>query len=824
LKEKKKEKTDDAVRAGTGRGNGSVLSGEQKKRLVKEKLREKKRKKKVPRMAYNEVKRKKNVPYTAQESIPYREMYKDGICRVTDRLYTKSIRFGDINYQLAQNDERASLFEAWCDFYNYFDPSISLQITCVCHYANPEELEAAIHIPEKDDEFNEIRREYAKMLHDQMAKGNNGLVRAKYVTFGIEADDIRAARPKLERIETDIRNNLRTMGVSCHSLSGYDRLKVLFTALNPGTREPFLFNYDMVARTGLSTKDFVAPTGFDFRESRYFRMGSTVGAVSYLHILASELSDKMLAEFMEMNNAITINLHVRSIDQGQAIRMLKSKITELDRSKIEEQKRAVRSGYDMDVLPSDLVLYGDDAKKFLDGLQNQNERMFLVTVLVMNVAPYKRKLDNIIFQTEAIAQKYNCPLRRLDFLQEAGLMSSLPIGQNLININRGMTTASTAVFVPFTAEELFQGGEALYYGLNAVSNNLIMADRKLLKNPNGIILGTPGSGKSFAAKREIVNAFLMTDDDIIIADPEAEYKPLVEALGGQVIRIASNSPHHINPLDINVNYYEDDDPVSLKAEFILSLCELILGPNGRITPKERTILDRCTGIIYRRYFEDPVPEKMPILEDLYNEILLQKEPEAEGLATSLEIYVKGSLKLFNHRTDVDVMNRVICFDIKDLGKQLKKLGMMVVQDAVWNRVTQNRGRHKNTRYMIDEFHLLLKDELTASFSAEIWKRFRKWGAMPTAVTQNVADLLRSPEIGNILNNSDFILMLDQRGADREILTEHLNISPHQLEYVSNSNEGEGLIFYGNMIIPFKDKFPRDTKLYQLLTTKPAEMA
>lgn len=804
-----------------GRNEGSVLSGEQKKKLVKEKIQEKKKRKAVPRMARNP---KKNVPYTAQESIPYREMHKDGICRVTDRLYTKSIRFGDINYQLAENDEREGLFEAWCDFYNYFDPSISLQITCMCYYVNPEELNAAIRIPERQDDFNEIRKEYADMLRNQMSKGNNGLVRAKYVTFGIEADDIRTARPKLERIESDIRNNLRSMGVACHSLNGYDRLKVLFTSLHPGSREPFLFNYDMVARTGLSTKDFIAPTGFDFRESRYFRMGSMIGAVSYLHILASELSDEMLNKFMETNNAITINLHVRSIDQREAVRMVKSKITELDRSKIDEQKKAVRSGYDMDVLPSDLVLYADDAKKFLDGLQNKNERMFLVTLLVMNVATHKRKLDNIIFQTEAIAQTHNCPLRRLDFMQEAGLMSSLPLGLNQIEIKRGMTTASTAVFVPFTTEELFQNGEALYYGLNAISNNLIMADRKLLKNPNGIILGTPGSGKSFAAKREIVNTFLLTDDDIIIADPEAEYRPLVEALGGQVIRVAANSSHHINPLDINSNYYEEDDPVALKAEFILSLCELILGPNGRITPKERTILDRCTGIIYRRYFENPIPERMPILEDLYNEILKQKEPEAENLSTSLEIYVKGSLNLFNHRTDVDLKNRVVCFDIKDLGTQLKKLGMMVIQDQVWNRVTQNRNLHKNTRYIIDEFHLLLNDRHTASFSAEIWKRFRKWGALPTAVTQNVNDLLKSPEIGNILNNSDFIMMLDQKGEDKEILTRHLNISPEQLKYVTNSNEGEGLLFYGNTILPFKDQFPKDTRLYQLLTTKPAEIA
>ena len=404
-------------------------------------------------------------------------------------------------------------------------------------------------------------------------------------------------------------------------------------------------------------------------------------------------------------------------------------------------------------------------------------------------------------------------------------MSSLPLADCQIEIQRGLTTSSTAIFIPFTTQELYQSGkESLYYGLNALSNNLIMVDRKKLKNPNGLILGTPGSGKSFSAKREIANAFLVTDDDIIVNDPEGEYSPLVNRLKGQVIKISPNSTQFINPMDINANYSEDDNPVALKADFILSLCELVVGGKDGLLPVEKTVIDRCVHQIYQKYFDDPKPENMPILEDLYNALLAQEEKEAHHVATALEIYVKGSLRLFNHRTNVDINNRLVCFDIKELGNQLKKIGMLVVQDQVWGRVTANRNAGKSTRYYIDEFHLLLKEEQTANYSVEIWKRFRKWGGIPTGLTQNVKDLLRSPEIANILENSDFIYMLNQASEDRTILAKRLNISPHQLSYVTNSGEGEGLLFYGNVILPFVDRFPTDLELYRIMTTKLSEVA
>ena len=760
--------------------------------------------------------------HTAQQTIPYLAMYPDGICKITEKKYSKSIAYDDINYQLAQADDKTAIFENWCDFLNYFDATVSVQLSFINRGTRSGGAEEVVAIPAQNDAFNSIRTEYADMLKHQLAKGNNGFVKSKYITFSVEADNLNAAKARLARIETDILNNFKVLGAAARPMTGYERLEALHSVFHP-EGEPFRFSWDWLTPSGLTTKDFIAPSSFRFGEGRYFRMGRKIGAVSFLEILAPELNDRMLADILDLETGIVVNLHIKSIDQTEAIKTIKRKITDLDKMKIEEQKKAVRSGYDMDIIPSDLAMFGGEAKNLLQDLQSRNERMFLLTFLVVNMADTKRKLENDIFAAAGIAQKYNCALTRLDYQQEAGLMSSVPLGENLIPIQRGLTTSSTAIFIPFITQELFQQGAALYYGLNALSSNMILCDRKRLKNPNGLILGTPGSGKSFAAKREITNAFLITDDDIIICDPEAEYYPLVRRLHGQVIRISPTSTQYVNPMDINLNYSEDDNPLALKSDFLLSLCELVIGGKEGLMPVEKTVIDRSVRNVYRPFLAAPDPAKMPILGDLYDELLRQPEPEAARVAAALELYVSGSLNVFNHRTNVELSNRLVCFDIKQLGKQLKKLGMLIVQDQVWNRVTINRAEKKSTRYYMDEFHLLLKEEQTASYSVEIWKRFRKWGGIPTAITQNVKDLLASREVENIFENSDFVLMLNQAQGDREILARQLNISPQQMKYVTHTEAGEGLIFYGNVVLPFLDRFPQNTELYRVMTTRPEEV-
>ena len=735
-------------------------------------------------------------------------------------FYSKTIQFQDINYQLALQEDKTEIFEEWCSFLNFFDSSIHFEFSFMNMATDAEAFGRSIAIAHKKDEFNGIRDEYSSMLFHQMEAGNNGLTKTKYLSFGIKASSMKEAKPRLSHIETDILNNFKRIGVRAKSLNGSERLELMHSQFHMGEDEKFNFDWKWLPGTGLSVKDFIAPSGLNFKNGRAFQVGSMYGAMSFLSITASDISDRLLADFLGMESSQIVTMHIQSVDQNEAIKTVKHTISELDRSKIEEQKKAVRAGYDMDIIPSDLATYGNDAKALLKELQSQNERMFLLTFLILNTGKTQQELDNNVFQASSIAQKHNCNLVRLDYQQEQGLMSSLPLAFNQIDIQRGMTTSSTAIFVPFTTQELFQPDkEALYYGLNALSNNLIMVDRKKLKNPNGLILGTPGSGKSFSAKREIANAFLVTDDDVIISDPESEYSPLVERFGGQVIKISPTSSQFINPMDINMNYSDDDNPVALKADFILSLCELIVGGKEGLQPIEKTVIDRCIHKIYQKYFENPAPENMPLLEDLYNALLEQEESEAKHVATALEIYVHGSLNVFNHRTNVDITNRLVCYDIKDLGKQLKKIGMLVVQDQVWGRVTENRSAGKSTRYYMDEMHLLLRDEQTAAYTVEIWKRFRKWGGIPTGITQNVKDLLASKEVENIFENSDFVYMLNQAVGDRQILAKQLNISPHQLSYVTHSGEGEGLLFYGNVILPFVDRFPTDLELYRLLTTK-----
>jgi len=765
--------------------------------------------------------KKKRGPHSAQQTIPYVEMLRDGICKVREGFYTKTIEYEDINYSVASSDDQAAIFDGYCAFLNYFDAALPLQLSFINHRSRPENR-YSVNIPQQSDNFNSIRGEYVDMLESQIAKSNNGIVRSKYVTFGISADGIGAARPRLERVEADIMGNFKKLGVQSQPLAGRERMEVLHGQLHPGSREPFIFTWDMIPKTGMGTKDFIAPTSFDFRQSRAFRVGTTWGAASYMQIMASELSDKLLAELLEMDAEMTVTLHIQPVDQSKAIKTIKGKISDIDKMKVDEQKRAVRSGYDMDILPPDLVTFSKDAAALLADLQSRNERMFLLTFLILNTAPARQQLENDIFTVAGIVQKYNCTLKRLDFQQEQGYMSSLILGHNAVEIQRGMTTSSTAIFVPFLTRELRMAGESLYYGQNALSHNVIMADRKKLKNPNGLYLGVPGSGKSFAAKRELVNVFLTTRDRIIVVDPMGEYAPLVRRLGGQVIDIAPDSPNHINPMDIQMSMSGDESPLSLKADFLLSLCELIVGGKDGLQPIERTVIDRCVRLVYRDIALGLNTEKIPTLQDLYEILCAQPEPEAKRIATALELYCTGSLNLFNHQTNVNLNSRVVCFVLKGMGEGLRKIAMHITNELVSSAVSGNFSLGIATWCYFDEFHALLNDALTASYFVTIWKMLRKMYCIPSGLTQNVKFLLGSPEIENILENSDFMVLLSQAPGDRQILAQKLGISTHQLSYVTQSNSGEGLLFYGNVIIPFVDRFPQG-EIYNLLTTRPEDI-
>ena len=615
---------------------------------------------------------------TVQDTIPYKRMLKDGICQIEKNKFNKTIRFLDINYRLMEEADQESIFSEFSSFLNFFDSSVEVEFSYINRIGENEEIHKLIDIKENMDDFNEIRSEYRQMLLNQSSKGNNGLSKSMYLTFTIEAEDLKQAKSRLERMEMDVLNNFKQMGVKAYVLDGEERLKVIHDILNPNDK--FIFSFEDLKYSGLTTKEYIVPPSFNFSKPTYFKTGEVFAEVNFLQLLASDIKDEMLSEFLTLEENMVVTFHIKAIDQMEAIKNVKRKITDLDKMKLEENKKAIRSGYDIDILPSDLVTYGSEAKSLLSELQNHDEKMFLITFLFMNMSKNKGKLDDTVFTLKSIANRHNCSLKNLNYRQEQGLVASLPLGINEVEIERGLTTSAVAIFIPFTTEELFIKGESLYYGLNALSRNIIMADRKKLKNPNGLILGTPGSGKSFAAKREITNAFLITDDDIIIADPEAEYSPLVEALKGQVIKISPISKDYVNPLDINIDYADEDNPLSLKSDFIISLFELVAGEN-KLSAEEISVIDRCLPILYKSYFENPVPENMPILEDLYN--LLQKQEEKVGkkLAVEMEIYVKGSLNVFNHRTNVDTNNRVVCYDIKELGKQLKKIGMLVVQDV-----------------------------------------------------------------------------------------------------------------------------------------------
>ena len=799
------------------RSKAKVIMGKPASKLKKEE-------KKILSARMAEIRKENGGKNTVQNTIPYQCMYPDGVCQVSDNFFSLTVQFYDANYSISEFDEQNNIFSKYCDVINLFDNTIRFQLTFENQNRTKENLIKMVQIPEQDDDFNILRKEYSSMLTDKLMKDSNGKSARKFLTFGVESTSYKAARAKLMSIKNDVIKGFRAFGVEAEVLDGTKRLEAMYYALNPYRNSPFIFDWGAMIGSGMDTKDFICPASLKFNKSN-FQIGSAYGAVYGLNILAGELPDVILKDFLEMQNLFCVNIHVEPLDQVEALKFVKKKLTNVEQMKIDEQKKASQSGYDPDILPPAIKMYIEDIENLLGDLNSKNERLFHISISLRAYARTNKELKLLSEMLKRTCQKNNCIMFPYDYKQEQTLVSTLPLCCNDIPVSREMHTSGIAIFVPFTTKELFQNGQAVYYGINTLSGNMIRADRSRLKNPNGLILGTPGSGKSFSVKREILDSFLNTPDDIIICDPEGEYYPLVSALHGQLIRIASNSEQFINPMDITIDDYLFSNPMEIianKSDFLISLCEIIVGGRYGLTAEERSIIDRCVQRIYKIFIEnEPTFEKMPLLSDLQKE--LQKEGEvALRVSNSLEMFVNGSQNLFNHPTNIDMTNRIICFDIKELGNQLKKVAMLIVQDTVWNRVSSNREKKKITRYYMDEFHLLLKEEQTAKYSAEIWKRFRKWGGCPTGITQNVKDLLSSKEVENIFDNSDFIYMLNQAAGDRDILAEKLHISKEQMRFVTNSGPGEGLIRYDKVLLPFTDHFPTNTKIYQLLTTKPSE--
>ena len=756
------------------KSKSAVIMGKPASQLTKEE-------KKILSARMAEIRSENGGKNTVQNTIPFLCMYKDGVCQVSENFFSLTVQFYDANYSIAEFDEQNNIFSKYCDVINLFDNTIKFQLTFENQNRSKAKLVKTVQIPEHDDDFNSIRKEYSEMLTDKLLKGSNGQSARKFLTFGIESTSYKAARAKLMSIKNDVIKSFKAFGVEAELLDGRQRLEALYYALNPYRNSPFIFDWGEMLRAGMDTKDF-----------------------------------------LEMQNLFCVNIHVEPLDQIDALKFVKKKLTNVEQMKIDEQKKASQSGYDPDILPPAIKMYIEDIEKLLGDLNSKNERLFHISISLRAYAKSKKELKLLSEMLKRTCQKNNCMMFPYDYRQEQTLLSTLPLCYNEIPVRREMHTSGIAIFVPFTTKELFQDGQATYYGINMLSGNMIRANRSRLKNPNGLILGTPGAGKSFSVKREILDCFLTTPDDIIICDPEGEYYPLVSALQGQLIRIASNSEQHINPMDITIDDYLFSNPMEVianKSDFLISLCEIIVGGRYGLSAEERSVIDKCVQRIYKDFVQnEPTVEKMPLLSDLQEQLHNEGEV-ALRVANSLEMFVNGSQNLFNHRTNIDMTNRIICFDIKELGNQLKKVGMLIVQDTVWNRVSANREKKKITRYYIDEFHLLLKEEQTAKYSAEIWKRFRKWGGVPTGITQNVKDLLSSQEVENIFDNSDFVYMLNQAAGDRDILAEKLHISKEQMKYVTNSGPGEGLIRYDKVLLPFTDKFPTDTQMYRLMTTK-----
>ena len=769
------------------------------------------------RTLFKQDKESYKVPKSVQDYIPIQKMWDDGIFKVGNR-YTKTFRFDDINYAVASREDKEAMFLEYSELLNSLDSGVTTKITINNHCRNRADFERSVLIPFKEDGLDIYRKEYNDMLLDK-ATGANSITQEKYITISVHKKDITEARNYFNRIGSELSSHFAKLGSVCSDIDGIERLRILHDFYRAGEETNFNFDVKESAKLGHDFKDYICPDSME-RTDNYIKLGDKYARVLFLKDFASYIKDSMVTELTDLNRNMMFSIDVIPIPTDEAVREVENRLLGVETNITNWQRRQNSNNNFSAVVPYDMELQRKESKEFLDDLTTRDQRMMFATITMVHMADTKEQLDNDTEELQSIARKHLCQLAVLKFQQTDGLNTVLPIGARKIDALRTLTTESLAVFIPFKVQEILHDG-GIYYGQNSISNNMIVANRSFLLNGNSFILGVPGSGKSFTGKNEIVNLMLAGDADIIVIDPEREYSRLVEAMGGATIKISATSNNHINAMDMNSEYGDGANPVTLKSEFILSLCEQLIGANN-LGPMQKSIIDRCTASVYREYQQNGYTGKVPTLKDFRAELLKQTEPEAKEIALAIELFTDGSLNTFAKETNVDVDNRLICYDILDLGKQLLPIGMLVVLDNILNRITANRAKGKHTFIFIDEIYLLFQHEYSANFLFTLWKRVRKYGAYCTGITQNVDDLLQSHTARTMLANSEFIVMLNQASTDRLELAKLLNISDLQMSYITNVGAGQGLLKVGSSLVPFINRFPTNTKLYKLMTTKPGE--
>ena len=762
-------------------------------------------------------KEKFEVPKKVQDMIPVRTIWSDGVFLVGKNKYSKMFKFEDINYAVASREDKEAMFLEYSELLNSLDSGATTKITINNRRLNKSDFENQILIRERGDSLDEYRREYNRILLEK-ATGSNSIVQDKYVTISVNKKSIEDARAYFSRVGADLISKFNRLGSICTELDAVDRLRIIHDFFRTGEETSFHFDLKDRMKKGHDFKDYICPDVYE-NESDHFKIGNRFGRVLLLRDYASYIKDDMVAELTDINRNLMLSIDIVPVPTDEAVKEVEQRLLGVETNITNWQRKQNMNNNFSAVIPYDMEQQRKESKEFLDDLTTRDQRMMFAVITVVHTAESKKQLDNDTESILTTARKHLCQMSILKFQQLDGIKTALPFGTRKIDAFRTLTTESLAVFMPFRVQEVYDK-DGIYYGQNVISKNMIIADRRKLLNGNSFILGVSGSGKSFTGKNEITNLMLSSDADIIIIDPEREYAPLVRAMGGSVIEISATSSNHINAMDMSKDYGETD-PIIEKSQFLQSLCEQIIAGH-HFSKGQQSIIDRCTENVYRYYQQGNYQGTPPTLADFRDELLKQPEPEAHSLALELELFTRGSLNTFAKQTNVNTDNRLVCYDILELGEQLRAIGMLVILDSIINRITKNRMKGKQTFIFIDEIYLLFMHEYSAQFLFKLWKRVRKYGAYCTGITQNVDDLLQSHTARTMLSNSEFIVMLNQAATDRVELAKLLNISDLQLSYITNVDAGHGLIKVGSNLVPFANKFPKDTKLYKLMTTKPGE--